>query len=50
LKFAIVGKTNKSKAEITSILGGLGASVVGGKINHKLAAVISTKGKHTIFG
>ncbi|XP_064621580.1 poly [ADP-ribose] polymerase 1-like [Lineus longissimus] len=43
LKFAIVGKTNKTKAEITSVLDGLGASVVGGKINQKIAAVISTK-------
>ena len=45
MKFLIAGKTTKSKADLTQAVTKLGGSVVS-KVDKKVSAVISTKGKN----
>lgn len=46
MKFLIAGKTTKSKGELTQSITQLGGSVVS-KVDQKVTAVISTKGRNT---
>ena len=47
MKFAIAGKTTKSKGDLTLAMSKLGSSIVS-KIDGKVAAVASTKGTHIL--